>query len=441
MPDFPFPFVGAGEASYFEWASVHVEFRREPSAEERAAIAARVPPPLQDSVDFVGSHLAVASDQFAHVAMAFAYGDDSEAVTFLEEGGRFFFASDDQVHAFNLDTDAWLFHCHDICPILVAFRAEDAESGGTELSAWHAWSLARVADLLDPFRGVLTSSEGEDGARAHMVRGMLALVVADEIDIPEEFAEWLPPARAEPAGSCSVTSVLPKWTDSEELRRLLVADTTQTLERLGTEVDLDDDEQRQSLLAVADLLIGAPALDNKVKFILATVAAPLRHQAPDPAPEALVRHAEAVMAATKTWVTNDRHFANRISDLGYNLAMEGSFPAAIDLFDLLVDVDGLKMGTYCNALWVICRGNNNLPLQPARARRFLSGCVPHGPENPAIFYNAACVHMELGEHDMVLRSLSAAIENGYASINAMKNEPLFAPIADTPEFVAVFATP
>ena len=74
-----------------------------------------------------------------------------------------------------------------------------------------------------------------------------------------------------------------------------------------------------------------------------------------------------------------------------------------------------------------------------RARRFLTACVPHGPDNPAIFYNAACVHMELGEHDMVLTALAAAIENGYTNIDGMRNEALFAPIADTAEFIAVFA--
>ena len=66
--------VGAGEAQYFEWAEVHVVFERPPSEDEQAAIAETVPPPLTDSIDFDGVYLMVASDQFAHMAMAEAYG-------------------------------------------------------------------------------------------------------------------------------------------------------------------------------------------------------------------------------------------------------------------------------------------------------------------------------------------------------------------------------
>jgi hypothetical protein len=30
-------------------------------------------------------------------------------------------------------------------------------------------------------------------------------------------------------------------------------------------------------------------------------------------------------------------------------------------------------------------------VQPERARHYLSACLPYGPDNPAIFYNAAGV--------------------------------------------------
>ncbi len=464
--DFSFPFIGAGEASYFEWAEVHVEFARAPSEAERIAISDSVPPPLRDSIDFVASHLMVASDQFAHVVMAEAYsdaadesdigadesdtggGNDNDNDNDNEDDneddddggdeddndddlGRFFAASPAQVHAFNSDTDAWLAHSHEICPILVAFRAEDGESGGTEPSPWHLWSLTRVVALLDNFASVLTASEDEnDGGRAHMVRGMLALASANAVELPREFAEWLDPGRDELAAISAG--------DSATLRTLLAAGISpQILDKLGDEVDDDDDDQYRTLLAVADLLIAAESLTDELKIILASIAARTRH---DPqAPAALASRAEAVLAAAPAWAELDTDMAELIGGLGYDLTTGGSFAAAIDLFDLLVDIEGLAKTTYCNALWVIQRDNNKLPLDPARARHFLARCLAHGPDNPAIFYNAACVHMELGERALVLSSLEAAVTHGYTNIDGMKNEPLFAPIADSPEFVAVFA--
>ena len=73
LGEFPFPFCGAGDATYFEWAEVHVLFQREPTQTERAAIDERVPAPLRDSIDWEGRELMVASDQLAHMVIAQTY--------------------------------------------------------------------------------------------------------------------------------------------------------------------------------------------------------------------------------------------------------------------------------------------------------------------------------------------------------------------------------
>jgi hypothetical protein len=70
--EYPFPFFGAGEATYFEWAEVNVRFVREPSADERAAIDRRVPPPLRPAEDeedevWRGPLLNAGSDQHTHM--------------------------------------------------------------------------------------------------------------------------------------------------------------------------------------------------------------------------------------------------------------------------------------------------------------------------------------------------------------------------------------
>src|SRR6185295_10638728 len=96
IPDFPF--FGAGDATYFEWAEVQVLFVRDPSPKEKKAITAGVPAPLRDSVTWNRRHLGVASGQVVHVDIARAWpekvkrkpADDED-----EEGGSFF-ASDSQ---------------------------------------------------------------------------------------------------------------------------------------------------------------------------------------------------------------------------------------------------------------------------------------------------------------------------------------------------------
>lgn len=205
LQDFPFLFVGAGDASYFEWAEVHVCFTREPTAAEKEAIAAKVPKPLCDSIDFAGVHLMVASDQHAHVWIAENYQSDpaseddedtdiegEDEDSFDEDGeGRFFFAETSQVTRFNEHIERWLHEAHAICPILVAYRHEDWESGGTELSDWHTASVARIPEILPAFESVLEASD--DHPRAHMLGGILhySLTASPAQDIPGRFRAYV----------------------------------------------------------------------------------------------------------------------------------------------------------------------------------------------------------------------------------------------------------
>jgi hypothetical protein len=170
---FEFAFFGAGAASYFEWAEVHVCFTRRPSKAERESIAKRVPPPLQESIQFSGHHVYVAAGQFAHVGIAETYpgaGDPSDESQW--DGGRWFFAATEQVDAFNADIEAWLHETHKICPILTAYRMEDCESGGTDLSAWHKQSRARSAEVIQQLEKLHKS---EKKALDHMLAGIVAM--------------------------------------------------------------------------------------------------------------------------------------------------------------------------------------------------------------------------------------------------------------------------
>src|SRR5688572_5173802 len=110
----PFLFVGAGDASYYEWAEVHVIFEREPSDRERATINDLIPPPLFETTEWSGVHLMVACEIDDEVA------DEDELIS-----------------RFNAAIEAWLIEAHSICPIVVAYRHAEEESGGTAVSAWH----------------------------------------------------------------------------------------------------------------------------------------------------------------------------------------------------------------------------------------------------------------------------------------------------------------
>lgn len=143
-----FPFVGAGEANYFEWAEMLVCFERMPTKTEAAAISKRVPAPLRDTVEWDGRVLRVASEQGVGRVIESAYGKAKKAPSKLTTRSQFKIAPTSAYARFNAEIDEWLAFAHTKAPILVAFRGEDAEAGGTELSDWHRESVETLPKVL-----------------------------------------------------------------------------------------------------------------------------------------------------------------------------------------------------------------------------------------------------------------------------------------------------
>lgn len=152
-----FAFIGAGDASYFEWAEVHVRFTRPPTDEERARIAAAVPPPIAD-LTWSGPLLSASSEQGVGRQIRAAYS--GKKLVGLTTTSRFSAAAPSAVQRFNDDIERWLRAAHDVVAVLVAYRRQDAEAGGTTLSSWHHSSVARLGVML---RTIVAQDRASDG--------------------------------------------------------------------------------------------------------------------------------------------------------------------------------------------------------------------------------------------------------------------------------------
>jgi hypothetical protein len=420
----PFPFFGAGEASYFEWAEVHVLFEREPSKAEQRKIKVGLPKALSDSYDWEGAALMVASDQFAHVAIAEQFGsadddddDDDDDDEYLDEEGGWFFASSAAVSRFNAAIEAWLNHAHSICPILLAYRREDGESGGTELSDWHAWSVRQLPQLLERTREIIES--GRDDHRTHLMIGAIEMADEAKVKLDAELLDWARPERA-------LTRAL-KQGDAAALEQALTRYGARARAELEDVVKDSPAHHRALLGAAGALPLGE--LDDRLAVALVCAAladSSAKHAA------AVLEQARARLQATPSW-------GDYLAFEGHARITHKDWPVAIGLFELILDVPKLGLTAYNNALYAVMRDNNGLPIDPARHRRFLAAALPHGPENPAIFFNSACVFMELGETDRVFEHIALAIEHGFEGIEQMRDEALFEPLREDARFAAVFA--
>jgi hypothetical protein len=153
----PFPFFGAGDASYFEWADLHIYFARDPKPAEKKALTKTVPPPIGD-VEWNGRHLYLSSDQGVGRQIQAAYSKPKKQPTSLTWASRFKIPDGPKLSAFNADTERYLLEAHDIVPILAAYRRQDWEAGGTQLSQWHTLSLPSGAAVLKQLKAKKDSS-------------------------------------------------------------------------------------------------------------------------------------------------------------------------------------------------------------------------------------------------------------------------------------------
>lgn len=126
----------------------------------------------------------------------------------------------------------------------------------------------------------------------------------------------------------------------------------------------------------------------------------------------------------------------RLATLMMNVATfrmtSGDFPGALVLYDDALD-GNVEASTAANPLYAVADDNNHLGIDATRARHYLAKCLPFGPENPAIFLNAACVAAELGAFDEALHHLEAAKAHGFP-VKDHRNERIFMPLRERTAF-------
>lgn len=136
-----------------------------------------------------------------------------------------------------------------------------------------------------------------------------------------------------------------------------------------------------------------------------------------------------------------------LDGFGHSLMQGGEYEKGIQVYDLALKFASPGKSVYANALWVAQEDNTSLPIDKERNEKWLEICLPHGPENPGIFFNASCVFMEHKDYEKVIDNIRNAIhygagqdgDNGFHKTREMSKDPLFNDIRDRID--AIFTTP
>lgn len=376
----PFPYIGAGDASYFETAEMYVVFADEPTAAIRAQVEALCPSPFSNR-EWEGRILCVSGDDYINAAIASEY----ESSTGMNPDNRDhwehnrFFASDEQLSAFDQAIVEWLMTCHALCPLQLALRNEDCEAG-TEFAQWHYISCEHIRALLPHF---VTTADRYDSTAAYLYYSLLDNAHAQKIELTtDELA--------------AIGKVDQRWLKTV-VEALLQEGKTFTFSEAMTPALIDyfkdvvDEENPQHLRHVLQLCEQVVAHDDYAAvdyfFLLACIA-------------------HDMQAAS---LLGKSHYAITLVE---NACQDGDHEIAIALFEQL-DIPSLNVYTLSNLLYCLQEDNSGCAVNAEVNRRFLAHILPFAEQDPTIHFNAACLHVEMGEFDQAVENIQLALERGY----------------------------
>jgi hypothetical protein len=205
-PNAPFPFLGQGDARYYEWFSMWIWFEEPVPKTQRKAVLKDAPELCKLDATWPDPSLLWAStgDQWIQMHLITEYGaeaakksrskgkskdkskskpkskevdldDDFDDLDFegLEDG----IAENGEDALFNADIERWLRALHARRPILFVVRREDGEAGGTDLGPWHNASVELFRERVVPrLEAVVTSKLKADDTRREPIRIALEYV-------------------------------------------------------------------------------------------------------------------------------------------------------------------------------------------------------------------------------------------------------------------------
>ncbi|MDJ1466808.1 WGR domain-containing protein [Xanthocytophaga flava] len=455
LRDFPFPFFGAGYGRYFEWAEILVRFVTQPTYEQIEKIIQLAPAPIKPTKDdFTGRMLHAASEQFVNLYIQAAYEGSPFKIEDITPGkaipytdkSDLYSATPHALDAFEQDIEGWLLEIQQFCPIEFVFRREDWEAGGTNLSAWHRISLESIPELLEQWQqdpNTYTQSDKEKNLFKHAVSGIFNFGDVEPDTPSERFIDHIFP------------DVKLKWLFANEDLSEAIAYYQQHKENEGIlkackEVleNLIEEKNYAKVNQLADQMLDTIITDyhfitSKVGKILYAALKVNNQELIDHLIQRLSNQESAQLSPGFHTFSGDCISCDVMNNIGgFAFTLHASnYIEAQRMYEIALDIQPpqpctKRLEMFCNALWVLQNDNTGLPVNNELNEKFLAKCLPYGPQNPAIFFNAACLYVEMNQLEKATECVQHAIDHQYNNIKSMKNEiqtlAMFAEFRDYP---------
>jgi cell wall assembly regulator SMI1 len=132
----------------------------------------------------------------------------------------------------------------------------------------------------------------------------------------------------------------------------------------------------------------------------------------------------------------DRERASADANRAWKLIGEKKLGQALTLLEPLLERDDNDPFVYVNAIYAALQGKNGRPADPARLRRVVERCLPHGKRAPNVYLNAAIAYALVGDHENGIRCLQLAKKHGI-DMKAHLSQAFFVPLRPDRRFRAL----
>jgi len=437
-----FPFFGAGKGNYYEWCEVDARFVNKPSNEQIKEIIKLAPKPIKPKKsDFWGKMMMAGSDQFVNLYINETYNKDFDPASYDEEEENLpfeFYVSDDALKAFETHIESWLIEVHTFCPIEFAYRAEDWEAGGSKLSGWHKKSVLLIPEMIMAWNNDKETFRQKKREKEHFkycLAGIFEFGKVKPDEVPKPLIDAFFPEKT-----------LKKLFDTKKVNEAINFICQNNLDEEIEDVIVEalekfiKNKKYKEINLLTEIFLSH---NSKYDFLLISNAGNLAYAIVKTKNQILTDKFIKVVSNKNEEIPND--IVNKIGQMAFSLHSEKTFDEAIKLYEIALDIKTdtfreSEFWIYNNALWIAQNDNTGLPINFELNEKFLSVCLPLGPKNPAIFFNATCLNVEMEEYDKAVNYVQFAIKSKYEGlkemINQINNLSLFTEFKKYPALVA-----
>jgi hypothetical protein len=403
-----FPFIGAGHAQYFEWCTVYVKFCSVPTLTQKRKIQQVQPKPIDISADDFHHNILVASTgQYVNREIEKYYGIKGKKKVRYSK----YECSEEAGLAFEEALVTWLREVNGIASIQFVFRPEDGEAGGTALSEWHHNSLKAVPRLAAEWISEPLIDFSASELFEFMVSGVLRYApehVSAELEKHCMPKLWLTRMLTKGDINLLIAGVV-TMKDRFDPVTFLIPILTNYLQS-NTRDDKVIEAVMSEMIAHPNFVTSLFKQNTLFNFYI-LLALIREHKG-----ELLARINEEVSKIDAQAIPGIVHPI--YIETMRSLLPSSGWVEALSIFDFLFDLliktstEHYDLSFYANAMWLLQEKNTQIPMQAETAKKFVSASENAGKKNPAVFYNAACLFVDMDDSSGALVYLEKAMNAG-----------------------------